>query len=61
MHIVLKRGSIDKPLTWSIYYNSFFILVCAPNAYACEGVFNPNIPIYHPPNSAEGLHFRAFH
>ena len=24
-------------------------------------VFNPNIPIYHPPNSAEGLHFSAFH
>ena len=26
-----------------------------------QGVFNPNIPIYHPPNSAEGLHFSAFH
>ena len=25
------------------------------------GVFNPNIPIYHLPNSAEGLHFSAFH
>ena len=24
-------------------------------------VFNPNILIYHPPNSAEGLHFSAFH
>ena len=23
--------------------------------------FNPNIPLYHPPNSAEGLHFSAFH
>ena len=28
--------------------------------YACKGVFNPNIPIF-PPNSAEGLHFSAFH
>ena len=26
-----------------------------------QGVFNPNIPIYHPPISAEGLHFSAFH
>ena len=26
-----------------------------------QGVFNPNIPIYHPPNSAGGLHFSAFH
>ena len=26
-----------------------------------QGVFNPNILIYHPPNSAEGLHFSAFH
>ena len=26
-----------------------------------QGVFNPNIPIYHPPNSGEGLHFSAFH
>ena len=25
------------------------------------GVFNPNILIYHPPNSAEGLHFSTFH
>ena len=25
-----------------------------------QGVFNPNIPIF-PPNSAEGLHFSAFH
>ena len=24
------------------------------------GIFNPNIPIF-PPNSAEGLHFSAFH
>ena len=31
-----------------------------PNTYACKGVFNPNIPIF-PPNSAEGLHFSAFH
>ena len=43
-----------------VYYNSFFILVCSPNTYACKGVFNPNIPIF-PPNSAEGLHFSAFH
>ena len=28
---------------------------------ACKGVFNPNILIYHPPNSTEGLHFSAFH
>ena len=28
--------------------------------YARKGVFNPNIPIF-PPNSAEGLHFSAFH
>ena len=28
--------------------------------YACESVFNPNIPIF-PPNPAEGLHFSAFH
>ena len=26
-----------------------------------QGVFNPNILIYHPPNSTEGLHFSAFH
>ena len=26
-----------------------------------QGVFNPNILIYHPPNSAEGLLFSAFH
>ena len=26
-----------------------------------QGVFNPNILIYNPPNSAEGLHFSAFH
>ena len=26
-----------------------------------QGVFNPNILIYHPSNSAEGLHFSAFH
>ena len=26
-----------------------------------QGVFNPNILIYHPLNSAEGLHFSAFH
>ena len=26
-----------------------------------QGVFNPNILIYHLPNSAEGLHFSAFH
>ena len=26
-----------------------------------QGVFNPNILRYHPPNSAEGLHFSAFH
>ena len=28
-----------------------------PNTYACKGVFNPIFP----PNSAEGLHFSAFH
>ena len=28
--------------------------------YACKGVFNPNIPIF-ASNSAEGLHFSAFH
>ena len=26
-----------------------------------QGVFNPNILIYHQPNSAKGLHFSAFH
>ena len=26
-----------------------------------QGVFNPNIVMYYPPNSAEGLHFSAFH
>ena len=26
-----------------------------------QGVFNPNILIYHPPNSTEGLHFSAVH
>ena len=62
MQIVLKRGSIDKPLTFNnglyIYYNSFFILVCSFNTYIyMQGVFNPNILIYHPPNSAEGLLF----
>ena len=40
MHIVLKRGSIDKPLTFNngLYtiYNSLFILVCSPNTYACK-------------------------
>ena len=34
--------------------------MCSPNTYACKGVFNSNIPIF-PPNSAEGLHFSAFH
>ena len=34
--------------------------MCSPNTYACKGVFNPNISIF-PPNSAEGLHFSAFH
>ena len=43
--IVLEQGSID-----TYYYYT----------YACKGVFNPNIPIF-PPNSAEGLHFSAFH
>ena len=28
--------------------------------YACKGVFNPNISTFLP-NSAEGLHFSAFH
>ena len=28
--------------------------------YACKSILNPNIPIF-PPNSAEGLHFSAFH
>ena len=41
-------------------YNSIFILVCSPNTYAYKGVFNRNIPIFLP-NSAEGLHFSAFH
>ena len=31
------------------------------NIICMQGVFNPNILIYHPPNSAEGLHFNAFH
>ena len=31
------------------------------NNSGMQGVFNPNIPIYHPPNFAEGLHFSAFH
>ena len=26
-----------------------------------QGVFNPNILVYHLPNSAEGVHFSAFH
>ena len=34
--------------------------MCLPNTYACKGVFNPNIPIF-ASNSAEGLHFSAFH
>ena len=37
-----------------------FHIVCSPNTYAYKGVFNPNIPIY-APNSAECLHFSAFH
>ena len=60
MQIVLEQGSIDKSLQFIltlVCYNSFFILVCSPNTYACKGVFNPNIQ----PNSAEGLHFSAFH
>ena len=28
--------------------------------HECKGVFNPNIPIF-ASNSAEGLHFSAFH
>ena len=61
MQIVLEQGSIDNPLNFNIgRYNSFFILVCLPNTYACKGVFNPNIPIFLP-DSAEGLHFSAFH
>ena len=34
--------------------------MCSLNTYVCEGVFNPNIPIF-ASNSAEGLHFSAFH
>ena len=59
MQIVLERGSLDKPLNFNIgllqpiFHTSMF-------TYACKGVFNPNIPIFLP-NSAEGLHFSAFH
>ena len=60
MQIVLEQGSIDKPLIFNIgLLQLIFILVCSPNAYACKGVFNPNIPIF-PPNAAEGLLFSAF-
>ena len=39
-----------------IFHTSVFIY------YICmQGVFNPNILIYHPPNSAEGLHLSAIH
>ena len=62
MQIVLERGSTDKPLTSNIglLHFIFHILVCSPNTYACNSVFNPNIPIF-VPNSAEVLHFSAFH
>ena len=40
---------------------SDFSYKCVHLIHMHEGVFNPNIPIYHPPNSAEGLHFSAFH
>ena len=65
IQIVLERGSIDKPLTFNIgllqlIFHIIIMLVCSPNTYAYKGVFNTNIPIF-PPNSAEGLHFSAFH
>ena len=61
MQIILERDSIDKPLTFNLTcYKSFFILVCSPITCSCKGVFNPNIPIL-ASNSAEGLHFSAFH
>ena len=31
--------------------------MCSPNV--CKGVFNSNVPIFHP-NCAESLHFSAF-
>ena len=63
MQIVLERGFIDKPLTFNIGLLQliFHTSVFTYNIYICmKGVFNPNIPIF-PPNSAEGLHFSAFH
>ena len=35
MQIVLEQGSVDESLLQLI-----FMLVCSPNRYACNGVFN---------------------
>ena len=55
MQLVLKRGSIDKPLTFDVV---LIQLVFIPNA--CKGVFNANVAIFQS-NCAEGLHFSDFH
>ena len=61
MQIVLEQGSIEKKLTFNIgLLQLIFILVSSPNTYASKGVFNPNTPVFQP-NSAEDLHFSAFH
>ena len=41
-------------------YRTIFAVTCSPNTLCIHGVFNPNIPIF-VSNSAEGLHFSAFH
>ena len=52
MQIVLERGSIDTPSDFNI---GLLQLIFHTTVFA--NVFNPNIL----PNSAEGLHFSAFH
>ena len=61
---MLKWGSIDNPLTFNngLHTTTHFSYSWVNLIHICmQGVFNPNILIYHPPNSTEGLHFSAFH
>ena len=56
--LMLERGIIDKPMNFDVgliqlsFHTSVFM-------YACKGVFNSNLPIFHS-NCAEGLHFTDF-
>ena len=61
MQIILERDFIDKPLTFNIGLLQFIFHTSVFTYYIfMQGIFNPNIPIL-ASNSAEGLHFSAFH